>query len=147
MPIQSPLATRGQLHRAEGDGERQEYVGLCRVGCALASRAWHGQCGSGSEMSHLEISDVFVCLGQAHNLMRSSRGALLIVTDRWAAAAVHRRRFSNLAHEYRGCVRHHQGEEDHRIRHRGDDRYVHGQGLECSGQHAVQPFVSEPEVQ
>ncbi len=45
LPIHSSLATRHQLHCAEGNGERQEYVGLCRVGCALASRAWHGQCG------------------------------------------------------------------------------------------------------
>ncbi len=43
MPIQSSLAIRRQLHGAEGNGERQEYVGLCRVGGALASRAWHGR--------------------------------------------------------------------------------------------------------
>ena len=43
MPAQSSFAIPHQLHRTEGNGERQEYVGLCRVGGALASRAWHGQ--------------------------------------------------------------------------------------------------------
>ncbi len=40
-------------------------------------------------MSHLEISDVFVGFGQAHNLMCGSRGALLIISNRRAAVAVH----------------------------------------------------------
>ena len=88
-------------------------------------------------MSYLEKPNVFMCLGQTHNLPCSSRRAISILDHRGTTLAFHSRRFHNLTHVYHGCVPHHKRKQEHGIRHGRDHRRVHRQGVQCPREHAV----------